>query len=379
MRVLIDALSTTNQSGRHVLHGHLRGMIAARPRELDVTVLYPGGCKEVPAGLGPCVRWMACPPGTRRWWFRHLWERASLRRIVAMESPDVVLIMSGTALPSLGVPQVSLAMNPWALVPGIAEAPLERIKAALQRRAYRRAVRTADGMAYLSAFMRDAYERNAGRSARRSAIVYSPVGDDVREFARRRHGISRRPGSLVCVSAMARHKGIETLVGTMREMRDRHGRYCRLRLVGGWPDPAYERRIRSQVRQLELDAQVEFAGHLSREDVLMSCAEAEVFVLLSRCESFGIPGLEAQALGTPVVCSSAGAMPEIYGQGALVVPVDDASVAAVTIMRVMDDAECWSRLSQSASSNACRFVADNAGRVLLGLLETTIREGAMRL
>jgi glycosyltransferase involved in cell wall biosynthesis len=379
MRVWIDALATTNQSGRHVLLGHLQGLVALGRSDLSFTVLYPAGCSGLPVDLGSTVVWCACPASTRQWYWRHVWERWSLPGRVTPEVADVVLVMSGTSLRGISVPQVSLAMNPWALVPGVERSLAERMKAFLQRHAYRRAVREADAMVYLSGYLRDAYCQNAGMQARQAAVVYASVGSDVRASADRLAGEPRQPGRSVCVSAMAAHKGIETLVEALDLLRTRHGRQGHLDLVGAWPDSSYEHKIRLQVARLGLQAQVNFRGHLPRTELLECCARAEVFAILSRCESFGIPGVEAQALGTPVVCSDAGAMPEVYGRGAIVVPVGDASAAAGALAQVLGDASVRARLSDVARANARRFCQIDASRVLLEFLETVAHSEARTL
>jgi glycosyltransferase involved in cell wall biosynthesis len=374
MRVWIDALATTNQSGRHVLLSHLEGMVALGRPDLAITVLYPAGCPGFPMALSPTVVWRACPAMTRLWFWRQGWERCVLPGRVTPKVADVLLLMSGASLRGLGVPQVALAMNPWALTPGVAGSLTQRLKAALQRVAYRRAVREADGIIYLSAHLRDAYHRNAGSQARRAAVIPASVGSDVWTYADRLAGQPPHRGGIVCVSAMAPHKGVETLVAALGLLRTRHGRTVPLALVGGWPDPGYERRVRSQVARLGLQSQVEVRGHLPRADLLQACARAEVFALMSRCESFGIPGVEAQALGTPVVCSDAGALPEVYGHGALVVPAGDASTAAGALDQVLGDAALRARLSVAARVNAGRFCQADTSRALLAFLETVVRE-----
>ncbi len=375
MRVWIDALATTNASGRHVLLGHLEGILSLGRKDVSFTVLYPNGCPGFPANLGPAVSWKACPSLTRRWYWRQAWERLMLGRHVTPRVADVLVVMSGTWVRGVGVPQISLAMNPWALAAGVPMTLGQRVKAAMQRHAYRCAVRKADGMVYLSGYLRDAYHLAAGTCARREAVVYASVGADVWEMAGRRSGGGRDRDRIICVSAMAPHKGIETLLSALELLRTRHGRVARLTLVGNWPDRAYETRMRSQVARLGLESQVDILGHLPRKELLECCASAEVFALLSRCESFGIPGVEAQALGIPVVCSNAGAMPEVYGEGALTVPVGDASEAARALDRVLGDAALRDRLSDAACANARRFRQPEAGRLLLEFIEATALKG----
>jgi glycosyltransferase involved in cell wall biosynthesis len=71
-----------------------------------------------------------------------------------------------------------------------------------------------------------------------------------------------------------------------------------------------------------------FAGYVSDNDLPALYAAASVFAYPSLYEGFGIPPLEAMACGTPVVASTAGALPEVLGDAALLVdPYDEDALA----------------------------------------------------
>jgi glycosyltransferase involved in cell wall biosynthesis len=72
-----------------------------------------------------------------------------------------------------------------------------------------------------------------------------------------------------------------------------------------------------------------FAGYVADADLPALYAAATVFAYPSLYEGFGIPPLEAMACGTPVVASTAGALPEVLGDAALLVdPYDEDALAA---------------------------------------------------
>ena len=130
---------------------------------------------------------------------------------------------------------------------------------------------------------------------------------------------------------------------------------------------AYEREIRGLAAELGLAEAVEFAGFVPRARLEELYAESQVFGLLSRCESFGIPAIEAQLFGTPVVTANVCAMPEIGGAGGVYVDPDDAAGAAAALGRLLGDAAEWRRLSDLARANAERFTWSRCSRPLVEL------------
>ena len=283
----------------------------------------------------------------------------------------MVLSLSGMAAHSLDVPEIVYAMNPWCLVPGLARGVLGQVKAGLQRRAYRRAMSTAHLMAFLSEYLRQAYRRNAGFHERASEVVYTGIDDETYAAADRlRSTVGRRQNQVVCVSAMARHKGIETLVEAMGILRDEHGVPSRLVLAGGWPDRGYERRVRGLVGRLRLTQHVEFRGHVARSELQQLYAESRVFGLMSRCESFGIPAVEAQAFGTPVVSSNCCAIPEVCGDGGIYPEPGDSHAAADAMAKLLTDEVAWRQLSDAAVHNAAKYRWDVCTRPLANMLES---------
>ena len=71
-----------------------------------------------------------------------------------------------------------------------------------------------------------------------------------------------------------------------------------------------------------------FTGSLSDEELQALYRQATVFAFPSLCEGFGLPVLEAMALGTPTICSNTSSLPEVAGDAALLFdPLDELSMA----------------------------------------------------
>jgi glycosyltransferase involved in cell wall biosynthesis len=95
-----------------------------------------------------------------------------------------------------------------------------------------------------------------------------------------------------------------------------------------------EDNLSHQVRDLNITNSVSLIGGVAKEKVAQLMAAANVFVLPSRAESFGLSLLEASAAAVPVVCSNAGGVPEIFqsGSNALLYPPGDDDAMAKAIV-----------------------------------------------
>ena len=365
-KLLVNALSATNPSGLHVLRGHVGQLAGALPGRVRLAVLCRAEMTALRADLGERVDWEFAPSATRGWLFRSVWERLHLARLVRKLGAGMYFAPSGMAahLPA-HVRQIVFCQNPWALVPA-ARRRRDFAKAWLQRRAYRRALRAADALVFNSRYMQAAYRVNAGCEEKRGLVVYQAADDATRARAAAAD-VPHLPNQILCVSVMGPHKNAETLVRALREVRSTHPA-VRLVFAGSWPDPAYEGKIRELVAAFDLGSAVEFAGFVARERLDRLYAESRVFCLMSRCESFGIPAIEAQLFGTPVVSSTVCAIPEICGAGGLFRDPDDVAGTAAALRTLLEDDAGWKRFSAAARTNAARFTWNECSRPLIGLV-----------
>lgn len=95
----------------------------------------------------------------------------------------------------------------------------------------------------------------------------------------------------------------------------------------------------AQIARLGLEKRLRFVSGISTEEMVRFYNEAEVAVVPSVYEGFGLPAGEAMACGTALVSTTGGALPEVTGDAALQVPVRDSAALAAAIRRLLDDAE----------------------------------------
>lgn len=370
MHVIVNALSVTNLSARHVLMGHLRQISAWARAEHDFTVIHHRDNADIVCDLGRNVRWHECPPATARWAPRLAWETAVLPQLCRKLGAELLWLPNGITVAGLAVPQVTLAQNPWALVPGLPMSKAERIKAAVQRSSYRTAMKRADLMLFNSEYMRGAYRKNAGFHERAGVVAYQGLSESLFDTAEStRVGARRNPGEILCVAVFAPHKRVEILVAALARLRCEHQVPATLKLVGPWPHTEYLQQVREAISSHDLVESVEITSYVDTARLHAHYASAQVFCVLSLCESFGIPAVEAQAFGTPTVSTECCAIPEVSGAGGVYVPVDDAGAAAAALARVIGDDALWRQKSEAAIANAARFHWSECSRPLLKMFE----------
>lgn len=354
MLIAIDALPINNLSGRHVVSGHLANLAHALGGRHRFLVLHHSGNRDLRSDLGNHVEWLEVTTVGPGWIGRLLWQSWHLQGLLTHLGVDLVVSTSGALIPGVRLPQVVLAQNPWCYFPEFHCTPADRLKAALQRLGYRAAQRHARGVFYLSDYVARRYRRDAGCESVYGRVLYVGIDESTFAAARVRKDFAERPLEVLTVSAMIRHKAIEDVVRVVARVHAA-GIPARLALVGPWSDGGYRIEIEDLIAQLGLGEQVTITGKVSTEDLHAHYGRARVFCLLSRCESFGIPAVEAQCFGTPTVVADVCAPPEIAGPGGCILPAEALDATAERLLTLLTDEATWRSNSARALANAERF------------------------
>lgn len=129
---------------------------------------------------------------------------------------------------------------------------------------------------------------------------------------------------------------------------------ARLVLVGDGPDRA---RVEARARELGVSDHVLFLGKHQSVAELLSCAD--LFVLPSGNESFGLAALEAMSSGAPVIASNIGGIPEVvpHGEAGFLAPLGDIETMADAALELLLDDDLHQRFSQAARARAVEFYA----------------------
>lgn len=127
--------------------------------------------------------------------------------------------------------------------------------------------------------------------------------------------------------------------------------------------------LQEQVSQLHLEQHVTFTGYVPDDDLVHLYQAATCLVLPSHDEGFGLPVVEAMACGTPVMASSAGALPELVGDAGLLAAPDQTEAFVVALRRLVSDPTLQADLRERGLQRAAQFTWERAAACLLAVFD----------
>lgn len=176
---------------------------------------------------------------------------------------------------------------------------------------------------------------------------------------------------MLFVGILARKKNLLTLLRALSILQERGIGFPPLILVGPryrFSDASEE--ILELVEELGLGQRVRYIGPVASNELAPFYSAADIFLMPSIHEGFGIPCLEAMKCGTPVIASRASALPEVVGEAGLLVDDYMSPVAwAAQIARLLSDAELRADLAEKGESRAQRFTWERSAQMLAALYE----------
>lgn len=163
------------------------------------------------------------------------------------------------------------------------------------------------------------------------------------------------------------------LINQLRSIHPELLSQINFRIVGGGPDLD---KLTVLSKTLNIDSYVTFTGAVPHNQVPDELEKLDIYVALSRQESFGVAVIEAQAMGIPVIVSNVGGLPEvvIHENTGFVVGSENPSEAANAMMKLILDSDLRSQMAYNAEQFVkCHFAWHACASQMKELYVNTIK------
>lgn len=148
-------------------------------------------------------------------------------------------------------------------------------------------------------------------------------------------GIKREPDRIIVTnSSDSPLKGLYYLIQALHIISKQ--KHVRLTVIG---TPKKNGGVVKLIESLGVGHLIDFTGRISNEEFVRHYARSSIAIVPSVYEGFGLPVGEAMACGIPVICTTGGALPEIAGNAAVMVPPENPAALAKAILDLLNDPE----------------------------------------
>jgi glycosyltransferase involved in cell wall biosynthesis len=143
------------------------------------------------------------------------------------------------------------------------------------------------------------------------------------------------PKFILFIGTLEPRKNLVTLMRAYRKFLDADGAFASYQLVLAGAKGFKHEEVFEEIRTQRLQKQVKYIGYVTQNQKLELLKKAACFVFPSSYEGFGLPVLEAMALGTPVITSSISSLPEVTGKAAILVNPEKELDIATALKKVI--------------------------------------------
>lgn len=221
-------------------------------------------------------------------------------------------------------------------------------------------VQQVEGLTFSSKYLRGLLHQS-GETCVEEMVLAPEVPTAL--FRARRRDAPHAPLRLLSVGRLSWMKGFLFALSAVRCLLDQ-GVHCEYRIVG---EGQQREELEYTIRDLMLQQHVHLEGALPPEGVSAAMEWADILLLSSVKEEFGVVLIEAQASGLPIVATNVGGVPEAVRESAtaLLVPPREPRAMTAAIARLLDDKQLYRSLSEHGPRYAAQFDTQCIGTQLV--------------
>ncbi|OGV92984.1 hypothetical protein A3B57_04330 [Microgenomates group bacterium RIFCSPLOWO2_01_FULL_47_10] len=176
---------------------------------------------------------------------------------------------------------------------------------------------------------------------------------------------------IVYTGSVYPHKNVKRLILAVKHYHEMSHQSLQLVIISS--RTIFLDTIRKFVKQHQLGTSVSFTGFLPDSDIKAIYGQAIALVHPSLSEGFGLTGLEAMALGVPVISSHAGSLPEVYGQAALYIDPKNVGDIAGKIKDLIEHPAMRQNLIDSGYRQVAKFDWQATAQTTLGVYQSATK------
>ena len=373
---LVNGLSMGSGGGYTVGIELFRNIALARPTwKITLAVITGNPLHEEAKSLAlPAnCHLLWAPASTANIRARMAYERGELAVWARSNQVSAILQLNGMIIPDIGIPTVAHCQDPWPYRPEAWDKKTDAIKAFLKRRANKQAFRQAAFVGWTSGYLKNLMCSRLGLTPKSGAVIYNGIPDEwITQAEKNMPPYAGRPLEIITISNVAPYKQQEMVIRAMPELLKRPGlQQLKYRIAGHCPTE-YAAHLRGLAASLGVGHAVVLEGRVSRERIVELFSAARCYVLMSKCESFGLPAIEAMAFGTPVIAADCCAIPEVCGKAALVCGMDDLPGLIDTIAMVLLNQPLAAQMRRAGLEILQRYSWKKAGEQMADAIDSAV-------
>jgi glycosyltransferase involved in cell wall biosynthesis len=222
-------------------------------------------------------------------------------------------------------------------------------------------IKTSKHIITVSEFSKNELVKRYKIKERKISVVYDCVNEIFKPSK-----IEKTDKYILALSSVAYHKNFIGLLEAFQLLKNNN---IKLYIVGGSNKKIFGEKSLDILRDIEKNPNVRYLGRVNDEKLVELYSNAQCFVYPSFYEGFGLPPLEAQACGCPIIISDIPVFKEIYGESAIYCNPHNAEDIANKIETVLEDKSLRENLSGLGIINSQKYRSEKSASTLISVIE----------
>jgi len=176
----------------------------------------------------------------------------------------------------------------------------------------------------------------------------------ISKIRREKLGLDKNSFYFITIGRLVKRKSIDTIIHALSGISDKK---MKLLIVGDGPEMDY---LKDLAENLDLESRIIFSGYVTDDEKYSYLDNADVFILTSLHEGFGIVFMEAMFTGLPIVCTNHGGQVDFLknNQNALLINVGDIESCKKNMVKISEDHDLYKTISKNNRKKVQDFYAE---------------------